>query len=425
LIAPVIEPLLNRRQNSPATVEEDAAAIAARFAWARRQGHPRYLWPEIPAAHWRAALRCIERSVVNLIAQLPGRLELPPGVSARAIGVAAYTSGLGPWLGHACATGRLDTGAALGDLLEEHLDHNRARTARLQSELRRAIGLISADGTEPVLLKSAHTMFAYFEEPALRPCTDLDLAVEPHAFEGAAAKLSTAGYTSSARQRWPRRWDFIPPSAPRVLRSLELVHADNPYTVELHESMDRVFHGVHTVHIPAHALTAEGTRWPKTQVLQPAWLALYLALHAAEELYHLQLLRLVELHTVLRDEFTSGVMWADLARIVEELDAARFVYPAFALVARLSPGVLPARLLEQWAEQTPARVQRALQVDFVSDLQKLETLSAAERFLWVSRPVDAGRRLAFMLFGSPRPLARVSLEWAYGLLRRRPGSQSR
>jgi hypothetical protein len=156
--------------------------------------------------------------------------------------------------------------------------------------------------------------------------------------------------------------------------------------------------------------------------MRPAWLAAYLALHAAEELYHLQLLRIVELHGVLRDEFTDGASWADLAAVVDELDVARFVYPVFALVERLRPGILPRRLLDDWGKQCSARVRRTLQVDFVSDLQRLETLSAAQRFLWVSRPVEAGRRLAFLVLGSPRPLARVSVEWAYGLLRRRTGS---
>ena len=421
MIAPATDPHVRQDQHGASAFEEDAAALAARFDWARRQGHPRYLWPEVPMAHWRMALRSIERAVTGLLAERPATLELPGGMNVQALGIAAYTSGLGPWLGHACLNGRLHTSAAVADLLEAHLTHNRQRSDRLQAELGRVIALLNNAGAQPVLLKSAHTMFEYFEEPALRPCTDLDIAAAPGTFDRAAEILRGAGYTADTRQRWPRRCDFIPPGAPRSLRSLQLVHADNPYTVEIHATIDRVFHGVRTVRIPAHALTTEGAR-PDTQVLHPVWLAVYLALHAAEELYHLQLLRLVELHAVLRDDFTDSAAWAELARVVEALDVARFVYPGFELVERLHSGIMPRWLLERWSQQCPVRVRRTLQVDFVSDLQRLETLSAAQRFLWVSRPVEAGRRLAFLVFGSPRPLARVSVEWAYGLLRRRTGS---
>src|SRR5690606_41539821 len=80
--------------------------IAAGFRWAREQGHPGYVWPDVPVADWRAALHAIEHATAALLAspQRPPRLDTPAG-GALALSVAAYTSGLGPYPGHALETG--------------------------------------------------------------------------------------------------------------------------------------------------------------------------------------------------------------------------------------------------------------------------------------------------------------------------------
>ena len=80
----------------------DAAEIAARFTWARRRGHPDYLWPDVPPERWRYALEDIERVARKVLrgGPAPIRWELDPDLDAKAVGVAAFTSGMGPLLGY-------------------------------------------------------------------------------------------------------------------------------------------------------------------------------------------------------------------------------------------------------------------------------------------------------------------------------------
>src|SRR5690606_29290815 len=81
-------------------------AVRARPAWARGQGHPSYLWPEVAPAEWRDALAALGEAVRTLLAGAE-RVELAPRQSPGAIGVAAFTSGTGPLLGHWVEAGRL------------------------------------------------------------------------------------------------------------------------------------------------------------------------------------------------------------------------------------------------------------------------------------------------------------------------------
>src|SRR5690606_25676834 len=162
-------------------------------------------------------------------------------------------------------------------------------------ELTRALDTLARAGIPGTVLKSAHTARAYFPEPATRPAADLDLAVPAGEFVAAERALLHAGYTLQKRQPYPRQSTWIPPGAPTRLRSLALVHAEDPYTLDLHASLDRDFFGIRTVRFgPLDA----GTRpWPEMHpaaraLTQPLLLA-YLAVHASQGLHNLTLLRLV------------------------------------------------------------------------------------------------------------------------------------
>jgi hypothetical protein len=401
-----------------ADFELGADAIARRFDWARRQGHPRYLWPGISPQEWRSALRVIERAVVWLLGGDDHvRLDLPADVRPNALGIAAYTSGLGPWLGRACETGRLETSSPVGSVLAAHVAHNRLRAAHLDQQLQRTLRLLIEVDARPVLLKSAHTMCAYFEEPGLRPCTDLDIAVAPESFGRAAKQLCAAGYTPSTRQNWPRRCDFFPPGAPRTLRSLDLVHAENPYTIELHASIDRAFHGVRTIAIPAAGLTEAGSPFAGARVLAPHYLAIYLALHAAEELYHLQLLRIVELNAVVNSALKTSADWiGSSARFSPRCRRVRFpgVCSARSRLPRYHPGGPAGRVGQGMpgAGSSPPGQRVCERPAAAGNIISGATISLGEH----AGPGCAPARVP--LTRLVRPLARCP-RWAFGLLRRR------
>lgn len=401
--------------------------IAAGFRWAREQGHPGYVWPDVPVADWRAALHAIEHATAALLAspQRPPRLDTPAG-GALALSVAAYTSGLGPYLGHAIETGALAADDEAAALLALHLEHARRRARRLDAELTRALDVLGGAGILVTVLKSAHTAREYFPERATRPAADIDLAVPQEDLATAERALVDAGYTLERRQPRPRQSTWVPPGAPTQLRSLALVHADDAFTLDLHASLDRDFFGIRTVRFgPLDAATRP---WPDAhaaaRVLAQPLLLAYLAVHASQGLHNLTLLRLVEIVRVVRADTAAGRLhWAELIAWLERTDALRFAYPALELAERLAPGTVDPDARAALAAAATPRMTRVLAGLRPADAQRPERLSIEERLMWARGPAEHLRRALYMLWpqwigASPRDLRRLYTERLRRLLRR-------
>lgn len=401
--------------------------IAASFRWAREQGHPGYVWPDVPIADWRAALDTIERTATALLAarRRPPRLRTPAG-GTLALSVAAYTSGLGPWLGHAIETGALRADADAARLLALHLDHARRRATRLDAELAGALRVLAGAGILTTVLKSAHTAREFFPEPATRPAADIDLAVPAEDFAAAERALVNAGYTLLKRQPWPRQSTWLPPGAPTQLRSLALVHADDPYTLDLHASLDRDFFGIRTVRFgPLDAVTRP---WPavhpSARVLSQPTLLAYLAVHASQGLHNLTLLRLLELvHVARADTATGALRWPELLACLERADALRFAWPALELAERFAPGTVDPDARAALAAAATPRMTRVLAGLRPAEAQRPERLSLEERLMWAHGPAEHLRRALYMIWplwvgASPRELGRLYAERLRRLMRR-------
>jgi len=401
--------------------------IAASFRWARQQGHPGYVWPDVPIADWRAALHAIERATTALLApsSRPVRLDTPEG-GALALSVAAYTSGLGPYLGHAIETGALEADDEAAAVLALHLEHARRRSRRLDAELTRALDVLGRAGILVTVLKSAHTAREYFPEPATRPAADIDLAVPPEDLDTAERALLDAGYALERRQPRPRQSTWVPPGAPTQLRSLALLHADDPFTLDLHASLDRDFFGVRTIRFgPIEAVTRP---WPELHaaaraLTQPVLLA-YHAVHASQGLHNLTLLRLVEIVHIARTDAAAGrLRWPEVIAWLQRADALRFAYPALELAERLAPGTVDPDARAALAAAATPRMIRVLADLRPADAQRPERLSLEERLIWARGPIEQLRRALYMLWplwigASPRDLRRLYAERLRRLLRR-------
>ncbi len=382
-----------------------AGEIERRFAWARRQGHPQYLWPETPVASWRASLRAIAHTTARVLksAERPISLDIPRGSTARSLGIAAFTSGMGPLLGLWTESGTVAADARVQSLLRLHLLHARRRTTMLQARVSRILRDFAQCGVTATVLKGAHTAATYFPEPATRPVADIDLAVARSDVEPAYRALRAAGFVRSKRQSRPHKSTWVPVPTPR-LRSLELTHAENPWAVEIHSSIDRDFFGVRTVRVGDldrnSTMPWDGLHAPARALAQPFLLA-YLALHASEEFHALQLIRLVELVWVTRTDVAAGrLAWDDVAFLLERAHALRFAFPAIELAERLVPETFDATLLTNLRAAATPSMRRVIADLGPGDAQRLDRLSVEERFMWARGPLETARRLARFFFPS-------------------------
>lgn len=428
--------MLTRPPNSSAValpadaLDLSPEVIAERFRWARERGHPSYVWPEIPIAVWRACLHAVERVTERVLAgrELPVELEVPAGAGARALGVAAFSAGMGPLLGYWIEGGEVMAPPEAAALLRLHLEHGRRRAAVMKGVLAGVLDLFAGCGLQATVIKGAHTGRICFPEPGTRPAGDIDLVVAPRDLETAGRVLRSAGYTPAIRQARPYKCDWTPPGALRALRSLELAHADGPFVVELHDSLDRSFYGVRTVRFGP--LDAANTRpWPElhpaARVLAQPLLLGYLAVHASEELHQLQLVRLVEIVRVARADLAAGrLAWDGLEALLQRLGTARFAYPALQLAERLAPGTINAALLERLGRAAAPAMRRVLDRLTPATAQRPERLSLDERFMWAAGPLELARRAAYLLWptraaSSRRPLRAVYAERLFRMVRGR------
>lgn len=406
-------------------LELDPDTFRDRLSWARKQGHPHYFW-RVPMPAWRAGLRQLEAAVTELLAARSASLRAGTQDEARALGVAAYTSGVGPLLGYWIENGRLRADPLLAELFSVHLLHGRRRAARLRAELERAATALEAAGIGALVVKSAHTATEYFPEPGTRPAIDVDFVVEPAAFDRAERALAAAGYAATVREFRPRKTTWLAPGSARVPRSLEVVHAESQYAIDLHASLERNFFGVRTVgpgspgETPGDLMSGPGS----VRVLRQPELLLYHALHTSEGLYNLTLVRLIELVLIIRRDGDAGTLdWGAFRALVADREAWRFIYPALELTERLAPGTVEPETLERARAAAPARMIRVLNRLSPGAARRLEGRSLDETFMWCVGPVEHLRRVVHMLFPapagrSPRRLLRYYVDRGYLLLRR-------
>lgn len=419
-----------RRQIGADAFEMQPAEIAGRFAWARRSGHPGWLWPDVAPPAWLAALERIEAVAIALLAgRTPPHIDARNSLQERAFTVAIHTSGVGPWLGWQVEQGRLAAEPNVRSMLLEHLAHSRVRSQRLSLALRNVLAVLQPHAERVVVLKGMHTSHTVFAEPALRPMADLDLLPVTGDLTACERALSEAGYRErrEARHARPHRSEWTPPGAPTQLRSLTITHQDNPFEIDLHGTLDIDFFGVKTVEFgtPPRAALCDAPQYGAgAAVLSEPQLAAHIAVHASHGLHSLTLIRMIELALTLRQDMRSTDDWKDLADLLRAQRAERFAFPAFSLVDRLDPGLVPESLLRALAASASPRQRRIVNGLQPATAQRLHHLALDERFMWAVTPIEHVRRAFNMLLptgisGSLRRLVRIYVERVFRIARLR------
>jgi len=376
------------------STELTPAEVQARMIEARRQGRPAWLWPEISVDAWRAALAAIARIAGDALCGRPGTVRAAG--DAAAFGLACYTSGMGPLLGWWQAQRLVRATPEIAQLLDLHLHHNVMRNRRLNTIAGALVERLHTAGLPVVLLKVAHTARRYFPAIGTRPMADVDLLVDARDAMAAGIVLADAGLMPGKRGRRETSW-AVPGQRPEPM-ILNFVHEGDPWSIDLHHSLDHlVSAGAPLIRFDQAAPMATATRLPNCLAMglnQPL-LLLHLAAHAGGGLHNLTLLRLTELHLVIRrDAAAQRLSWKAVIDTGRRIGALGYAYPAFRLCEELVPGTVPAPVLDACAAAAPPRVRRIVRGLTPATAQRVDRSSIAEHFMWAAGWTGLVRQIA-------------------------------
>jgi hypothetical protein len=401
---------------------ESPQAIRARFEWAIRRGNPQWLWPKTTRPGWQAALYQIEHVTRQILSGEEGAATLEG--DADDIGIAAFTSGMGPLLGHWSVEGLLDAKPSVRSVVELHYSHNSERMEQLRRFASAAVEALSNAGVGVTVLKGMHTAHSYFPTPGARPASDIDLLIEPGAEPVAAAILQSLGYIRGGAYFGEQSWSMV--GTPALPRSLALVHRDSPWSIDLHTTLDRRYSAGAPMIRMDRALGARTKDCSPLSsagsVLKGEDLVFYLAFHASLGLVSLSMLRLTELILVIRrirDE--AGFSWERLMRKAQDSGSCYSPYPAFRLVNELASGTIPDAVVQALERKAPAAMRRVIGGLSPSTCQRLERSSFDERFMWTNSIFGWSREIRHLVWPpvSSREIARIYRMRFWRLIRRK------
>jgi hypothetical protein len=351
--------------------------------WARRQGRPAWLWPDVPINDWRLAQQAIEAAIVAVLAGAP---TVNLAGDPRAVGLAGYTSGVGPLLGLWLEQRRLRADAPIAAVLARHLAHNRLRTRRMSAAAVEIVAQLVDRGIEVRVLKGAHTGADYFPEIGARPASDIDLLVAADDASVAEIVMQRCGLALNRRSSWESNW--VDPLTRREPRSLTYVHAEDAWSIDLHSSLNiSVGSNTPLAALDRAAPMKGGARWrvdPRAGVLEQPLLLLHLAAHAGAGWQNLTLLRLIELVLVIRQDLGAArLSWDAFLQLGNQTGALGYAHPALRLAEKLAPGTVPRPVLDASAARVPGAVQRAVEQLTPALAQRIDRASVSEHFMWV------------------------------------------
>ena len=385
-------------------VELDQHAVRQRFAAALRAGNPLWLWPETTPEKWQAALFEIDLAARSILSGDPDGASLmgDPGD----IGIAAFTSGMGPLLGYWANANLLKAEPAVLQVLELHLSHNRDRMDDLAKVAAAAVEAFGEAGIEVTVLKGMHTAYDYFPVPGTRPASDIDLWIKPSDARAANATLSQLGYLLNATSFGEQNWKL--PDTPAEPRSLSLVHRDGPWSIDLHTTVDcRYSTGAPMIQMDRALRAGERRTWalsPAATVLTGPALVLHLAFHASLGLTSLSMLRLTELVFVIRQlQEADGFSWEEFGELAALTGNPGCTYPALALVNVLAPGTVPDDVVRELQGAAPATVRRVIAPLSPATCQRVTRCSFEERFMWTATLGGWTREITDWLFPAIDP----------------------
>ena len=404
---------------TPASIVLESQELSERRKRARLSGSPAWLWPEVSVDAWTRALIDIAGTASAILRGQVGKLSAK---DPAALCLACYTAGVGPLFGWWLERGLLSASPDAAELLKLHLAHAQVRRSRIEEQSRDVAGRLAGLDIPFIVLKGGQTAHRYFPDPATRPASDLDLLVSAAQFSAAEAALAVAGFRCVGRHKRESAWSRTGVEP----RSLWLVHEDDPWSVDLHSSLDfAASAGAPLVRFDLARPFENAERWvfdPAGHALRQPLLLLHLAVHASGGLHNLTLLRIIEIIFVVQRDVASGLLsWPEFVRVAEEIDGLGAAYPALRMSDKLLPGTVPTEVLSRCAAAAPLRARRIVDELDPALAHRVHRSSVSEHFMWVSGMRGWIRQLAADLLpaGSDRSVRSIYQARLYRLLRRR------
>jgi len=361
--------------------------VRRRFAWGVQQGVPYWIWPASSIPDWQSALFEIERVARQTLSS--GRCDVPLRGKADDIGIAAYTSGMGPLMGYWISAGLLHAPGATEEVLALHYRHNSIRMERLAEQSSRAVAHLTDGGVKVTVLKGLHTAFTCFPMPGTRPTSDIDLMIPPQDKPAADRILRDLNYRPEHSLTEPAEQFWRHVSSSVVPQSLSYVHQDDPWGIDLHTSANRRYaQGAPVIRFDELIDFVEFGRWPLCQgarTLEPAAAVLFLACHASCHFSNLRMLRLVEMVLVIREsQRLPKWTWNEVVELGLQTKTLASAYPALALAETLAPGTVPENVLWKCKSDAPRAVVHVVANLSPATAHRMVRCSLQERYMWTS-----------------------------------------
>ena len=179
----------------------------------------------------------------------------------------------------------------------------------------------------------------------MRRMAHVDLLVAPRQIDEAEAALHEIGFRPTTPVLRPYRRDWIGPGVSSEIFSVEVEDERNRWNLDLHASLDRLFHPGAVARLDSELDEVEPIDIDGRSLLglRAPLLLLSLACHCSQELHANRLLRLVEIVRVIRANLASGRLdWDEFLSMTKRTGAARYAFPALALAEELVAGTVAA-----------------------------------------------------------------------------------
>jgi hypothetical protein len=227
--------------------------------------------------------------------------------------------------------------------------------------------------------------------------SDLDLLVPKELAPQAEVVLARVGLECLGRNKRESSW--IPRATKREPRSLWLAHAEDPWSIDLHSSLDfSAGPGAPLIRFDSADPIEASQPWPlddSAGALSQPLLLLHLAVHASGGLHSLTLLRTVEIILVARQDGASGELsWDEVLHLGAATRALGPAFPALSMAEKLAPGTIPSQILQISSELAPARMRAIVDRLEPATAQRVGRLSVAEHFMWAAGFSGWARQLA-------------------------------